>query len=114
MDEDNLASAEQLLRNNDRTKSVGGPAACIPDNVRISFLEPEDAGWIDPRIHAGNGYDFTGRREGKMTIVELGSVLLVGGFELFCDRSRHVEEILSNGRTSCGYETIVRRAAKVV
>jgi hypothetical protein len=52
MNNNNLASGQELLGNDDRSKSVCGSATGVADDVAVSLFEAQGAGRIDPSVHA--------------------------------------------------------------
>lgn len=52
VDDDNLSSTEELLRDNDRPKSIYSSSTGVAYDVTVSLLESQRAGWVNSRVHA--------------------------------------------------------------
>jgi hypothetical protein len=48
---DYLSSAEQMLRNQDRSKSVFGISARISDDMGVTEINSKGCGWVDTGVH---------------------------------------------------------------
>ena len=87
----------QVVRDHERAQGVvGDDAARVPDDVRIAFLEPEELGGIEPRVHAGDDREFAGGRRRQGALVEVTRVLLVRGQDLVADQGRHSASFISD------------------
>ena len=71
MDEDDLPRPEQPLRDRQRADLVvGDDTAGVPDHVRISLLQPEQAEDVQSRVHARKDGDAFCRRQRQVAAIE--------------------------------------------
>lgn len=56
LDENDLARAEKLFRDDDAPERVPGGGARVSDHMRVSEIDAQRGGGVDPRVHAGD-YD---------------------------------------------------------
>jgi hypothetical protein len=57
----------------------------IPDHMRVALLQPEEAGWIEARVHAGDDGEPASGRHRQLSFREPGRVTLVGCADLVDD-----------------------------
>jgi hypothetical protein len=63
----------------ERIASSVTEASRVADHVRVAGLEPEEAGWIETSVHAGDDRDPPGRRHRQVALGEGIGVDLVRG-----------------------------------
>ena len=77
VDEDDLASAEQSLRDGQRPDDVvRDNSTRIADDVRVALAQPEQSVGVEPRVHARHDRDMPRRRHRKLALVEILGVTL--------------------------------------
>ena len=95
VDQDDLLGAEQALGDGQRADLVvGDDAARVADDVRVAFVQAEDAVDVEPGVHAGDDGDVLGRGQrerageglrvagvvGEQIVGDGHGFLLVGGW----------------------------------
>src|SRR4029079_11323849 len=85
-DHDGLLGPEELVGDDERAnRLVVDETAGVADHVCVTFLEPQEAGGVQARIHAGDDGELPPRRHGQAALREPGCVALVGLRDLVDD-----------------------------
>ena len=70
MDDQHLARAQQVLGDDQGSKSIGGAAAGVADHVGVALLQPQEARGIEPGIHARDDRDLPPWGSGQVPLRE--------------------------------------------
>src|SRR5262249_23873774 len=63
----------------DRERSdlvIGDDAAGVADHVRVAFVQAEEPGRVQARVHAGEDCDSLGRWQWEIAVTEVGRILV--------------------------------------
>lgn len=86
MNDDNFASAEQLLRDDNRSNCLYRATTCVTDDMRITLYQTQGFCRVDPSIHARNDSHLTIEKNRWRLISTREST--VG--KLVCAPNRHI------------------------